>query len=95
MLSKIIQEYNIREKIEQRYRLEDCNDTDYGTVNEDGVYDVDDNVYPKLVGSNNIVKVNTAWRTDEKDDIAIHMYKGHIKFRSLGLCPRESIPNND
>ena len=58
-------------KIEQRYRLEDCNDTDYGTVNEDGVYDVDDNVYLKLVGPNNIVKVNTAWRTDEKDDIAI------------------------
>ena len=87
------QEYNIIEKkVEQRYRLEDCNDTDYGTVNEDGVYDVDDNVYLKLVGPNNIVKVNTAWRTDEKDDIAIHMYKGDIKFRSfpLGLCPEKA-----
>lgn len=85
--------YNIIDKkIEQRYRLEDCTDTDYGKVKEDGVYDVDDNVYLKLVGPNNIIKVNTAWRTDEKDDIAVHMYKGDIKFRSfeLGLCPEEA-----
>ena len=85
--------YNIIDKkIEQRYRLEDCTDTDYGKVKEDGVYDVDDNVYLKLVGPNNIIKVNTAWRTDEKDDIAVHMYKGDIKFRSfeLGLCPEDA-----
>ena len=46
----------------------------------------------KLVGPNNIIKVNTAWRTDEEDDIAVHMYKGDIKFRSfsLGLCPEEA-----
>ena len=51
--------YNIIDKkIEQRYRLEDCTDTDYGKVKEDGVYDVDDNVYLKLVGPNNIIKVN-------------------------------------
>ena len=85
--------YNIIDKkIEQRYRLEDCTDTDYGKVKEDGVYDVDDNVYLKLVGPNNIIKVNTAWRTDEEDDIAVHMYKGDIKFRSfeLGLCPEDA-----
>ena len=85
--------YNIIDKkIEQRYRLEDCTDTDYGKVKEDGVYDVDDSAYLKLVGPNNIIKVNTAWRTDEEDDIAVHMYKGDIKFRSfsLGLCPEEA-----
>ena len=39
-----------------------------------------------------IIKVNTAWRTDEEDDIAVHMYKGDIKFRSfeLGLCPEDA-----
>ena len=85
--------YNIIDKkIEQRYRLEDCTDTDYGKVKEDGVYDVDDSAYLKLVGPNNIIKVNTAWRADEEDDIAVHMYKGDIKFRSfsLGLCPEEA-----
>ena len=85
--------YNIIDKkIEQRYRLEDCTDTDCGKVKEDGIYDVDDNVYLKLVGPNNVIKINTAWRTDEDDDIAVHMYKGEIKFRTypLGLCPEEA-----
>ena len=73
--------YNIIDKkIEQRYRLEDCTDTDYGKVKEDGVYDVDDSAYLKLVGPNNIIKVNTAWRTDEEDDIAVHMYKYFLRM---------------
>ena len=87
------EKYNvIDKKVEQRYRLEDCTDTDYGQVKEDGIYDVDDNVYLKLVGPNNVININTAWRTDEEDDIAVHMYKGKIKFRSyaLGLCPEEA-----
>ena len=86
-------QYNIVEKkVEQMYRLEDCTDTDYGAVKEDGVYDVDDNVYLKLVGPKNIIKINTAWRTDDVDDIAVHMYKSQLKFKSfpLGLCPEDA-----
>jgi predicted dehydrogenase len=85
--------YTIVDKhVEQRYRLEDCTDTDYGIVNENGVYDVEDNVYLKLVGPKNVIKVNTSWRTDEEDDIAVHMYKGKLLFKSfpLGLCPENA-----
>ena len=35
---------------EQRYKLEDIVTTDYGTINPNGVYDVDD--YAKLVLNN-------------------------------------------
>ena len=86
-------QYNVMEKnIEQRYRLEDCTDTDYGVVKEDGVYDVEDNVFLKMVGPTNIIKISTAWRTDEKDDIAVHMMKGDLLFKSfpLGLCPEDA-----
>lgn len=82
----------VEKKIEQLYRLEDCTDTDYGVVKEDGTYDVDDNVFLKFVGPTNIIKVNTAWRTDEDDDIAIHFYKKDLLFKSfpLGLCPEDA-----
>ena len=51
LLQQIMNYTMLLTKVEQRYRLEDCTDTDYGKVKEDGIYDVDDNVYPKLVGS--------------------------------------------
>ena len=49
-------------------------------------------VKPVMGAGNNVIKINTAWRTDEDDDIAVHMYKGDIKFRTypLGLCPEEA-----
>jgi|TARA_R110002074_G_scaffold125215_7_gene262282 predicted dehydrogenase len=66
-------------------------DTDYGTVDPDGVYDVDDEAgmgYKTKFCQYNLL---ANWKTDLYDDVGINFeILGHIERVELGLCPEEA-----
>jgi predicted dehydrogenase len=68
----------------QNHNLNNIVDTDYGVVNKDGVYDVDD--FCELKYNNNSVNwvLSANWKTDNDNDasISFNAYK-----MELGLCP--------
>lgn len=71
----------------QRWRLHQLADSDYGDVNSDGTYDVDDNVELETVIDNKRWFIRTSWRTLERNDIAIHFDNDSME---LGLCPESA-----
>jgi hypothetical protein len=85
----------VSKKIEQRWKLSDLTDTDYGSVKSDGIYDVDD--YCSLMFSDNSRKnkgwlIETNWRNATHDDRSITLNfdnSPQIKFE-LGLCPEDA-----
>jgi predicted dehydrogenase len=76
----------------QNWKLSDLTDTEYGSVNLDGTYDVDD--WAEIVFNNGIktFKLTADWRSMDKDDRALHCYKKEklIKSFELGLCPESA-----
>ena len=81
--------YNV---VKQNWRLDQLTSTEYGTVNLDGVYDVDDWNQITLTSNNKRYTLYADWRSMDKDDRAIHCYQRDQLVRSfeLGLCP-ESV----
>ena len=78
---------------EQRWNLSDCTGTDYGVVNENGVYDVDDSATMELTDGNKTYILYANWKNNLHDDMAIHFYKdgeSHLESISLGLCPEQA-----
>jgi hypothetical protein len=78
---------------EQRWNLSDCTGTDYGVVNENGVYDVDDSATMELTDGNKTYILYANWKNNLHDDMAIHFYKNgesHLESISLGLCPEQA-----
>jgi hypothetical protein len=76
---------------EQRHNLADITSTDYGTVNYDGVYDVDD--YCKLEFKVGKTKWNIIadWKNDQADNVYISFnMKNSAVIVHLGLCPAEA-----
>mgnify|MGYP001169019091 CR=1 FL=1 len=76
----------------------------YGTINKDGVYDVDDQAQMELSNDNKTFKIKADWkrgRPGQKeiisiDDIGLHFYKDdveHLNFIELGLCPESAYEN--
>jgi len=72
--------------LEQRYTLQDMAQTDYGSIQKDGVYDVDDLcvLTYELPDSPIKLKLTADWKSNQEDDIAIHIGNCHTE---LGLCP--------
>ena len=68
---------------DQRWKLADLAGSDYGDVDPNGVYDVDDSCYVALHRFN----LHADWRSMTGDDIAIHTDK--VSFQ-LGLCPESA-----
>ena len=70
----------------QRYKLEDITTTDYGTINPNGVYDVDD--YAKLV-LNNRWELVADWASGTHDETKIEFVRnsGDNTDFGFGLCP--------
>lgn len=72
----------------QQWKLADLTNTEYGTVNFSGVYDVDD--YAKMAFELNDTQYELVadWRSNTVDDRSIEFIgvTGSIKFQ-LGLCP--------
>lgn len=72
----------------QNWRLEDLSSTDYGTITQNGVYNVDDR-YECTGNTNNLRQyhVRADWRSMTHTDIGIHFGP---EFVELGLCPESA-----
>lgn len=67
----------------QRWTLDSVTDTDYGTVNKDGIYNVDDFCYITY----DRFKLSANWRSDSNDNISVTTTSNVFE---LGLCPEEA-----
>ena len=76
----------------QNWSLEDVSNTDYGTVNVNGIYDVDDSCRLEYVCNNRTWTLDANWRTLSEDDRAIIFTmpdESQVRIE-LGLCPEEA-----
>ena len=76
----------------QNYKLEDIDSTDYGVVNHNGTYDVDDFCHLEFENKNITWILSTNWKTNlDHDDssIAFSMRNSAIRHE-LGLCPESA-----
>lgn len=74
----------------QRWELQDLKDSDYGQINVDGVYNVDDNIDLECTIKTHRCFFRSSWRTLKPNDIGIHF---DSKFVELGLCPTSAYRN--
>jgi len=79
----------------QNWSLPQLVNTDYGTVNLDGTYDVDDYHQLQFKYDNRIWNITANWRSmdSNKIDIEFEMNDGSIETIPLGLCPEEAYQN--
>ncbi len=82
-------------KSEQRHSLETITDTDYGTVNKKGTYDVDDYCSVSFSIKNKTIMIEADWKNDISDDRCIEFYKDNKCFKKydFGLCPESAYKN--
>lgn len=73
---------------EKRYTLETIDSTDYGVVNKNGTYDVDDVCEMRYLSQNKSWIFRADWKSDTADDVYIQ-FDDHIKI-PLGLCPESA-----
>jgi predicted dehydrogenase len=76
----------------QNYLLSDITSTDYGTVNPNGVYDVDDFCKLEFKNGKTIWTLSANWKTNlDHDDssIAFGMKNSAVRHE-LGLCPESA-----
>ncbi|CAB4130203.1 MviM Predicted dehydrogenases and related proteins [uncultured Caudovirales phage] len=80
----------IRMEKQQRWQLSDLTNTEYGTVNQNGTYNVDDFAMIAFNSEDNSRRFELVadWRSNVTDDRSIEFVgtTGSIKFQ-LGLCP--------
>jgi predicted dehydrogenase len=84
---------NIKYRLEQKWNLSDCTGTEYGVVNQDGVYNVDDSAVMELTDGEKTYILYANWKSNLMDDVAVHFYKNgesHLKSIQLGLCPEQA-----
>ena len=92
MLNPDYKEFKYTDKLsKQNWQLKDLLDTDYGTVNQNGVHNVDDESSMKFKTKFCEFNIMANWRNDKENDIGInfHMF-GNIKRIELGLCPEDA-----
>jgi predicted dehydrogenase len=75
----------------QRHELKNLIDTDYGRVNHNGTYDVDDFCEFEFKNGNTTWVLTANWKDDKADDVYISfdMKNSAAKF-VLGLCPESA-----
>ena len=71
----------------QNWQLSELSTTDYGTVKQDGVYDVDDYVKLTTTTGGKDWEIIADWKSNSSDDIGIYF---DDKFVPLGMCPVEA-----
>jgi predicted dehydrogenase len=78
-------------KAVQRHSLESITDTDYGVVNPDGIYDVDDFCEMEFTNGKTKWILTANWRTqgDATIGISFDMNNSAVKHE-LGLCPESA-----
>jgi hypothetical protein len=75
-----------------RWKLEDIESTDYGTINPSGTYNVDDMC---VINFGSKWKLNADWRSMDKEDSSIEfiMQDNSVERFELGWCPEEAYKN--
>ena len=74
-----------------RWKLQDITSSEYGAVDANGVYNVDDVAAIMYKVNELIVNVRAEWRSMKGNDIAVHFYVDREKHTvPLGLCPEEA-----
>jgi predicted dehydrogenase len=75
-----------------RYELKDLHNTEYGTVNTQGTYDVDDICNISFDYNGQIWNLTADWRslTEDKRNIELISNNGSISTYELGLCPEDA-----
>jgi predicted dehydrogenase len=78
--------------LEQRWTLDDIADTNYGTCNKDGVYNVDDYCQMVYDDGEKLWTLTADWRSNEKDEINVEFIQTPtVKIvKTLGLCPEQA-----
>lgn len=76
----------------QNYELKDIHSTDYGIVNQNGTYDVDDFCMFEFKNGSTTWVLSACWRTNlDHDDSSIAFSMNNSAIRhELGLCPEEA-----
>lgn len=79
----------------QLHTLDKIEDTEYGAVKRDGVYDVDDLCKIKYMQNGRVWKMEANWADGVADNRAVEfeMADGTVKRFELGLCPEEAYKN--
>jgi predicted dehydrogenase len=76
-------------EVKQNFTLDQVKDTDYGTVNPNGIYDVDD--YCKIDFHQLPVSIIGCWKSPTNEDtkigIELILKDGTIKYFDFDLCP--------
>lgn len=82
----------IKATADQRYELKDIHDTDYGSVNPNGTYDVDDFCHFEFSNGNTRWVLSANWKTNlDHDDSSISFGMKNSAIRhQLGLCPGDA-----
>lgn len=80
-----------RRVVKQNWTLKDVSNTDYGVVNKDGTYDVDDECMIQFEDGR-YWEVAADWRTLDEDLRNIEFYadNGECTSIELGLCPEDA-----
>lgn len=71
----------------QKWTLNDLTDSDYGEVNTNGIYNVDDFASLQTTSNNKKISITADWRSMSQSDIGLHF---NDKFIELGLCPQDA-----
>lgn len=78
--------------VKQRWTIEDLADSDYGEVDPNGHYDVDDRVELEIKHNGKLLFFIADWRSADRDDIGLtFIAEGGSRFEfELGLCPEKA-----
>ena len=82
----------IKARADQHYELKNIHDTDYGSVNPNGTYDVDDFCHFEFKNGDTTWILSANWKTNlDHDDssIAFGMKNSAVRHE-LGLCPGDA-----
>lgn len=79
----------------QVHTLDTIGDTEYGAVDKDGIYDVDDMCKIKFMSQHKTWKLEANWADGKEDNRAIEfeLNDGTVKRFELGLCPESAYLN--
>ena len=78
---------------EQKHTLDQITTTDYGVVNPNGVFDVDDYCSFKFIDQEGVNwDITASWKDNKEDDssITFTLRSGEVVKFDLGLCPEEA-----
>lgn len=80
----------ISKSVQQRNTLGDLISSDYGVVNHNGVFDVDDFCQIDLAIDGHKLRLIADWRSLRENDVCIETFNAVSKKHPLGLCPENA-----